>query len=162
MDNTGRLSIPISPTSQFYQSAKNVVNVLPQLLHTPAGLALLEMQGSINLPTPGLIDSLDDAAVASSPAATPIGRLVFSDYCATAASGTAWRERVYLYVGRHQRLTGTVKELPRAIAILRRTGLPLTDDEDEAPHALEIVQIIKWKIIFNQRPEPVGIHEILP
>lgn len=70
-------------------------------------------------------------------------------------------KKVYLYVGKHQRLTGEVKKLPKAMAVIRRregTGV-LGDEEDgyrERSEELEVVDIVRWKILFAGRPEPVG------
>jgi chromosome transmission fidelity protein 8 len=91
--------------------------------------------------------------------------LIFPDYRPETEepSNTAWIKRVYLYVGKHQRLTGEVKKLPKAIAVIRKrvnedrgnsgTSAMETDGQVEE---LEIVEIVKWKILFSQRPEPVG------
>ena len=84
---------------------------------------------------------------------TPVGKLIFPDYSpSNPPSDTNWMKHVYLYVGKHQRLTGEVKKLPKPIGIMRRreTG------EENGPEELEIVEIVKHKIVFSQRPEPVG------
>ncbi|KAL2072996.1 hypothetical protein VTL71DRAFT_10320 [Oculimacula yallundae] len=140
-----------------------VQNPLPQLLQTPSGLALLEMQGTINLP------SLDDedfmstepqSGIASQE--TPIGRLIFPNYDPADPSNTAWMKRVYLYVGKHQRLTGEVKKLPKALAVIRKRDLgvegqmEVDEDEEGRIEQLEVVEIVKYKILFSIRPEPVG------
>jgi len=136
-------------------------NPLPQLLQTPSGLALLELQGTINLP-----EQPTDSPESQSPGSqeTPIGRLVFPDYDPKDSTSTAWMKRVYLYVGKHQRLTGEVKKLPKAIALIRkRTDGSVQNtssmEDGEAPESaneLEIVEIVKHKILFSLRPEPVG------
>ena len=91
-------------------------------------------------------------------------------------------KRVYLYVGQHQRLQGEVKKLAKPLGIIRRRrkreddcsevsvmskaastsesdvrlgGEHGKDDSDE----LEIVEIIRWKLVFSNRPEPVGIGD---
>ena len=131
-------------------------NPLPQLLHTPSGLALLEMQGTINTPSPP--DQIEHD-VSNQPGGyeTLIGRLVFPDYEPGTSGGGAWQKRVYLYVGKHQRLTGEVKSLPKAIAIIRKRAPSETESTSEKDvEELEITEIVKWKIIFSQRPEPVG------
>ena len=71
-------------------------------------------------------------------------------------------KKVYLYVGKHQRLTGEVKKLPKAMAVLRKRNLHgEQDEEDEAGgEELEIAEIVKWKILFAGRPEPVGREEV--
>ncbi|KAG9234894.1 Ctf8-domain-containing protein [Amylocarpus encephaloides] len=135
-------------------------NPLPQLLQTPTGLALLELQGTINLPSHNL--SLEAQSE------TSIGRLIFPEYDAQDKASTAWMKRVYMYVGKHQRLTGEVKRLPKAIAVIRKKtdGSQSRIDPDGGAEQdagivedLEIVEIVKYKIIFSSRPEPVGVYE---
>jgi chromosome transmission fidelity protein 8 len=104
---------PAEPSQSQTQSIKS----LPQILQTPSGLAIVEIQGTLHAPP--------DAEV---------GSLVFPP------DG----KRVYLYVGRFQRLTGEIKKLPKPLAVLRKR-----DD-------LEVVEVIHHKILFMSRPEPVG------
>lgn len=132
-------------------------NPLPQLLQTPSGLALLELQGTIHVPD---FETLEGSIGGDSARETAIGRLIFPDYHPGSTS-TDWMKRVYLYVGKHQRLTGQVKKLPKSLAVIRKLGAPddsnaLDEKEDHQREELEIVEIIKWKILFSQRPEPVG------
>lgn len=125
---------------------------LPQLLQTPSGLALLELQGTINLPTES--DAADDASSQSSslPSGIDVGRLDFPDYDPN-AEGSAWMGRVHMYIGQHQRLTGEVKKLPRPMAVVRKRG---DGDDDDINGDLEIAEVVKYKILFSNRPEPVG------
>ncbi|KAG8164524.1 hypothetical protein KVR01_006442 [Diaporthe batatas] len=138
-------------------------NPLPQLLQTPSGLALLELQGTINLP--GAEGAADGPGEQQQQAPLPIGRIDFPDYRPDSITfdpaGTAWMKRVYMYVGQHQRLTGEVKKLPRAVGVVRRR------QQQQQPGAgggggggvgeeLEVVEIVKYKIVFSSRPEPVG------
>ena len=60
-------------------------------------------------------------------------------------------KRVHLYVGQHQRLTGEVKKLPKAVAVIRKC-----EGIDSANEEMEVVEIVYWKVIFSSRPEPVG------
>lgn len=164
-------------------------NPLPKLLQTPSGLAILEIQGTINYPAEGNEDILgcfEDGDSESLPSKSnaksrcresKIGHLVFPDYDDKNFDDTAWMKRVYMYVGHYQRLTGEVKILPKAIAILGRSkdrgnnyGMyedngPKTvenpknyfyDDDDDRDIQLEILEIVKYKILFANRPEPVG------
>jgi chromosome transmission fidelity protein 8 len=134
-------------------------NPLPQLLQTPSGLAILELQGTINLP-----DTQASTESVALDGQTSIGRLVFPFYDAqNPDNGTAWMKKVWLYVGKHQRLTGEVKKLPKAVAVIRRrpsegTGMQLDGQEeagDGSEQQLEVVEIVKYKILFSSRPEPV-------
>lgn len=128
-------------------------NPLPQLIQTPSGLAILELQGTINLPRGADGEPLTDVE---------IGRIEFPDYdeAAQQQGTTAWMKCVQMYVGQHQRLTGEVKKLPRAIAVVRKRdnrmeygsgGAHMEEGEN-----LEVVEIIKYKLMFGNRPEPVG------
>jgi chromosome transmission fidelity protein 8 len=152
-------------------------NPLPQLLQTPSGLAILELQGTINLPARPASEGnaeIDTEAGENNAGAegreyqTPIGRLVFPDYDSSnpdANQSNNWQKRVHLYVGLHQRMTGEVKKLPKPLAIIRRRhgadaegssqGVIEADDRrEEEVDELEIVEIIRHKIIFSSRPEP--------
>ncbi|RDA84035.1 hypothetical protein CP532_6521 [Ophiocordyceps camponoti-leonardi (nom. inval.)] len=116
---------------------KTYNSLLPQLLQTPSGLALLELQGSVNLPAESASSSVQ------------MGRLEFPD---DAPGGESSTSRVHLYVGQHQRLTGEVKKLPKALAVVRRRHHH--DNQEDAD--LEVVEIVKHKLVFSNRPEPVG------
>lgn len=145
-------SVTLHPSTTGPPTTAATGNPLPQLLQTPSGLALLELQGTINLPAAELSDESGHQPLA-------IGRLDFPDYRPDSitfdASSTAWMRRVYMYVGQHQRLTGEVKKLPRAVGVVRRRQRGDGDDGDRAEE-LEVVEIVKYKIVFSSRPEPVG------
>ncbi|KAI0203062.1 putative sister chromatid cohesion protein Ctf8 [Astrocystis sublimbata] len=140
-------------------------NPLPQLIQTPSGLAILELQGTINLP-----QANDNNGSEQRGHELEIGRISFPDYHPETqdASSTAWMKRVHLYIGQHQRLTGEVKKLPRAIAVIRKRHEPrpdveMTDPAEPASQGdkdnkedLELVEIVKYKLLFAHRPEPVG------
>ena len=153
-------SINLHPRPSLSQSSAE--NPLPLLLHTPSGLALLELQATIHHETPAGedADQSDDSTFE-----TPIGRLLFPDYSPqNPADDTRWMKRAYLYIGRYQRMTGEVKKLGKPIAIVRRrptsastAGTTTTETRsDEATEELEIVDIVRFKVIFANRPEPVN------
>ncbi|KAF2689216.1 hypothetical protein K458DRAFT_125328 [Lentithecium fluviatile CBS 122367] len=129
---------------------------LPHLLHTPSGLALLELQGDIRFPpTP------------ASPT-THVGKLIFPLYnpVLNGEDDTKWMKRVWFYVGGNQRLAGEVKKLGKPFAVVRRRvvgqdkgreGDTVMGGADEAgKEELEIVEVVRYKIVFSNRPEPVG------
>ncbi|KAI0112042.1 putative sister chromatid cohesion protein Ctf8 [Nemania sp. FL0031] len=132
-------------------------NPLPELIQTPSGLAILELQGTINLPQVGE----DGSEIGNRE--LQIGRISFPDFHPeTQDSSTAWMKRVHLYVGQHQRLTGEMKKLPRAIAVIRKRprsepDVEMTNSSSESVQEdLELVEIVKYKLMFSHRPEPVG------
>ena len=123
-------------------------SALPTLLRTPTGLAFLEIQGTLNLaqPTPG-------------EAIVPAGSLVFPYYDPADVTGSkAWMKTVHLFVGKHQQLTGEVKKLSNAVAVMgkRDTMIENADGARRREDGLEILEIVEWKIVFSNRPEPVG------
>lgn len=126
-------------------------NPLPALLQTPSGLALLELQGTINIPSENEEDDLDYSTSTDNTASTfetPIGKLMFPDYSIHNPDDTKWMKRAYMYVGRYQRMTGEVKKLLRPIAVLQKRQA--SEGEE-----LEVVEIVRYKIFFKSRPEPV-------
>ncbi|KAL8765652.1 MAG: hypothetical protein Q9209_007332 [Squamulea sp. 1 TL-2023] len=136
-------SIPLLPPDPARGSnIPNGHNPLPQLLQTPSGLAILELQGTINIPS-----TTNESTEASNPSssATTVGRIVFPDHDPNDPTGsTSWMKRVHLYVGRHQRLTGEVKKLTNPLGVIRRK--PLDEGAVESStEQLEIMEIIYYK-----------------
>ena len=119
------------------------VNPLPRLIQTPSGLAFLELQGTFKLPE------------ATGQERTPIGTIHFPNYKPDQEENDpAWMKRVYMYVDRGMRLMGEVKKLATPVAVVRRS-----QRAEEAGEALEVVEIIKYKLLFSDRPEPIGSNE---
>lgn len=150
---------PSTPTTAG--SGNNNNNPLPQLLQTPSGLALLELQGTINLPeAEGANGDGGSDQQQQQQAPIAIGRIDFPDYRPDSITfdpaSTAWMRRVYMYVGQHQRLTGEVKKLPRAVGVVRRREQQQQQGGGGGGEELEVVEIVKYKIVFSSRPEPVG------
>ncbi|KAI4278967.1 MAG: hypothetical protein L6R38_005116 [Xanthoria sp. 2 TBL-2021] len=134
----------------------NGQNPFPQLLQTPSGLAILELQGTINIPCVDTTTENTENSHSSHPATTEVGQLVFPDYSSSdPTSSAAWMKRVHLYIGRHQRLTGEVKKLATPLGVIRRKSVDddaMTEDAEQ----LEVMEIIYYKVLFSSRPEPVG------
>jgi chromosome transmission fidelity protein 8 len=146
-------------------------NPLPSLIQTPSGLALLEIQGTLHISSSNqdatFTSSLDPGLEISALKETDVGRIVFPHYNPALLGGEdlRWMKQVYLYVGKHQRLTGEVKKLGKPVAVLRKKvaeekALGMDDIEhegvfQETGEELEIVEIIMFKILFAERPEPV-------
>jgi chromosome transmission fidelity protein 8 len=158
-------SVPLHLTSKLpstsLQSLKNPQNPLPTLIATPSGLAILEIQGTIHAPFPTPSSPSTSTTTSQNAVQTPIGRLEFPLYDAsTATSGdTKWTKKVYLYVGQHQRLVGEVKKMGMPLGVLRRRdttgdsawgGAGQSDQE-----GLEVAEVVRWKIVFGGRAEPV-------
>ncbi|KAF2281443.1 uncharacterized protein EI97DRAFT_29443 [Westerdykella ornata] len=173
---------PSTPTS-------TPTNPLPSILHTPSGLALLELQGTIRFPAPEHGPSTSSppsnpsssTPLAPSTSSTLVGKLVFPLYNpdVNGENDTKWMKRVYFYVGENQRLQGEVRRLAKPFAVIRKVegregvgevegkGDVLMGDGDadgekevvEVRDELEIVEIVRFKIVFSSRPEPVSAGE---
>ena len=135
-------------------SATPNTNPLPQILRLPTGLAILELQGDINFPSPEDLPSNINF--------TTVGNLIFPD---ATSDSTDLKDvkRVWLYVGKYQRLIGEVKALPKPLGVLRKRKPEVggqVSGNNAAEEELEIVDIIRHKIIFSKRPEPVGAAEV--
>ncbi|KAG8626368.1 hypothetical protein KVT40_005313 [Elsinoe batatas] len=105
---------------------------------------------------------------------TRVGHLEFPLYDFSKGpeeQGEAWMKKVYFYVGSHQRMMGEVRRLGRPVAVIRRRegrgglegqggaegmGARGEGETQGAKEELEIVEIVKYKIVFAARPEPVG------
>ena len=152
------LHLPSTPSAPSH-----LEDPLPQLFHTPSGLALLEVQGTIHFPTP--------TSTSSGPS-TQVGKLVFPHYNPgiNDPSDTKWMKRVYMYIGKGQRMTGECKKLGKPIAVMRKRdrvggdvemggveGEATAGEEEE----LEILEVVRYKIVFSARPEPIsGVAEV--
>jgi len=140
-------------TAIVHSSESNAVsNPLPHLLQTPSGLAIMEIQGTIH--GPHTLPS--DSASSDSAVTTKLGRLEFPLYDALDKSDTKWMKKVYLYVGKHQRLTGEVKKLAKPLGIIQKANSGVSDSGTNMNSDLEIVEVVKYKLLFSGRPEPVG------
>lgn len=155
-------------------------SVLPKVLQTPSGLALLDLQGIINIGKHKLTSSggfelesaeeienqEDDAR--ESLAMSHVGDFDFSDV----ENGGS---EVVLKIGKFQRLRGKITKLKMPLAVLRMDppkdaaapgeevpGSQRTDDlrheianDRNAGVEVPIVDIIYHKIVFSTRPEPI-------
>jgi chromosome transmission fidelity protein 8 len=147
------------PSTLLYPSATqetiNPTSPLPQLLQTPLGLAILEIQGSLNF-----------SQQASGPdTVQPIGRIVFPLIPAgttPAPDNTKWMKKVQLFIGKNQKLTGEVRKLAKPLGVVRRRE---NDGENGGENVnggnvgqsqgdeLEIMEVVKYKLYFGSRPE---------
>jgi len=121
-----------------------IASPLPPLLQTPFGLAIVEIQGTLNISQPSA-DPIQD-----------IGRLVFPNIPAGTVPNledTKWTKKVLLYIGKNQRLTGEAKKLPKPLAVIRRKERAEGDDSSSTGDELEIMDIVRYKLFFGARPE---------
>lgn len=124
---------------------------LPQLIRTPSGLALIEIQGTIN--TTNHAGSLKSDA--AKPPSINLGRLAFPEGIST---NEARGPKVTLFIGKHQKLAGEIRKLPKPLAIIRKSqeqSMELNGKTNNGSE-LKIIEVVKYKIVFSQRPEPIS------
>ena len=140
------------PLTVSKSNARTAPNALPPLLQTPFGHAIVEMQGTIHAPFP-----TSATFNAGETIETGVGRLEFPLFDPNAGDEDGkWMKKVYLYVGKHQRLTGEVKKLSKALAIVRKREVEGMANDAQGEE-LEIADVVRYKILFAARPEPVGV-----
>ena len=50
-------------------------------------------------------------------------------------------------------MTGEVKKLPKPLGVVRRRK---DDESGVGGDELEVLEVVEWKVVFRERPEPVG------
>ena len=137
------------------------------LIFTPYGLMLLEIQGELNLPNEfpqGQPKTDEDhkylnnfITINEIQHAVKFGNLVFDEKD---------NSKVTLYIGKSQRLLGNVVKLSTPLAVLR---IPLKNEDEmmvdsnndnvnkfkQEEELIKLVDIVKAKVIFKQRPLPI-------
>lgn len=137
----------------FETGTQSADNPLPRLLHTPLGLAIIEIQGTIHTPNTDVVPADDE--VEGITRTTRVGRLEFPSYDGSGGEGP-WMKSVHLYIGKHQRLTGEVKKLAKPLMVLSKVDHAGQSATSDGENQLGIHAIIRHKILFSGRPEPVG------
>ncbi|KAF8416764.1 sister chromatid cohesion protein Ctf8 [Tirmania nivea] len=161
-------------------------NPLPPFLHTPHGIFLLELQGTLQIEQLSSTSQPDPSSIPEGyhTQRLPIGLLAFPPDAfkmmpKTAAQGGKRGKNgavkevggVLLFVGRWQKMRGEVRELGRPLGVLRRRevegdrmvgggegdgGNGGVQAEGVQGEEVEIVDVVRWKVVFSTRPEPVG------
>lgn len=111
---------------------------------TPSGLCLLEIQGELDYPDHAPAQVTDDSFITVDEIhdAVKVGRLEYDDKDPS---------KVVLFVGKSQRLVGSIVDLDVPLGVLR---VPL-DGQEGAAEPIQMVDIIKKKLIFSERPLPI-------
>lgn len=120
------------------------------VVSTPFGLLILEIQGELNLPLSAPEDTagvdqeyLDNFALVDDIyEAVKFGRMEFDSLDSS---------KVVLFIGKSQRLLGSVEKLREPLGILK---VP-TNPQSQGPQSMKFMDIIHKKIIFKQRPLPI-------
>lgn len=104
------------------------------------GLLIIEIQGELNVPQHESADGeAEFISVDSIYEAVKYGKLTFSEKDSS---------KVTLYIGKSQRLLGSVVKLEKPLGILRVLSA-------ENNNEVQMVDIIEKKLLFKERPLPI-------
>ena len=134
---------------------------------TPHGLAVLEIQGELNLPDHRPVGTTQTPQTNDSPYITvddiydavKFGHLEFDKKD---------ESKVTLFIGKSQRLIGNIVKLDTPLGLLKiplsgANGMNLEDDQNdkdkddasESTEKVQMIDIVKAKMIFKHRPLPI-------
>ncbi|EGV60374.1 hypothetical protein PSN45_001864 [Yamadazyma tenuis] len=112
----------------------------PEVISTPFGRSLLEIQGVLNVPKEKSA-GLEYITVDDIHEAVKFGKLRFDEKD---------KSKVTLLIGNSQRLVGTMANLDTPLGLLK-----IPCNEDGSQSQIDMVDIIRKKIIFKHRPLPI-------
>lgn len=120
------------------------------IISTPFGLSLLEIQGDLNLPAQAPTDVTDvDMHTESIQNFIKVDEIYDAVKCGKLEFDPLDTSKVTLYIGNSQRLLGSLVKIDPPLAVLR---IPLKDGQETS---MDIVDIVSKKLIFKQRPLPI-------
>ncbi|ODV63567.1 Ctf8p ASCRUDRAFT_23115, partial [Ascoidea rubescens DSM 1968] len=134
-------------------------------LSTRLGLVVIEIQGELNYPTRFPIDVDDDRGDENNTEDEEryIEEVIGNEYIADAKLKQAIRigrleidehfMKCILYIGKSQRLIGSIEKLENPIGLLKFPRI--FNDKDYQNKKIEIIDIVNYKIIFKNRPLPI-------
>ena len=139
----------------FYSKEKSTT--LPQLLQTPSGLILIEIQGTLHIGNQTLVSSggfgLNNLNENKCKAELIhfLGKFDFSEL---------ENKNISLTIDEHQSLHGQFVKLKKPLAILRIDHLIDPHQEirtkcDHDPINVPLLDVIEFKVVFTSRPEPI-------
>ncbi|CCE72624.1 Piso0_000211 [Millerozyma farinosa CBS 7064] len=121
-----------------------------RIITTPFGLALLDIQGELNIP-----DHVNEEAD-SIPGGTGAHITIDEIYHAVRVGKLHINENnpreATLLVGKSQKLIGTVDDLKPPLAVMR---IPDREQGTQAGEPVKIVDVLRKKVVFKNRPLPV-------
>jgi chromosome transmission fidelity protein 8 len=128
-------------------SISKIGNNIDNVISSPFGLVMVEIQGELNLPThiPRELNEnyikLDDINYA-----IKLGNLEIDEVDHT---------KITLYTGNFQRLLGTLEKLKTPLGVLKIPIDHSPTDENQTSKTIEMIDIVDKKLIFKERPLPI-------
>jgi chromosome transmission fidelity protein 8 len=135
------------PYAEIKHSA--IADHAPFTISTPRGNAILEIQGLLNMP---------DAKPTGLAAQEEAKFLELEDHMFPADDDTSAirfgkleleGNKATLLIGNSQRLIGDLKEIKPPLALIK------FDNNDNEGSQVEIIDVIKYKLVFTGRPLPI-------
>ncbi|KAI3403325.2 hypothetical protein KGF56_003913 [Candida oxycetoniae] len=155
-------SVPVSrlPSSSISPSRLD----LPPVVTTSYGLTLLEIQGELNLPSQK--PACASCKELSESEKEKLSQFITIDdiYDAVKFGNLQFdskdESKVTLFIGKSQRLVGSIVKLNIPLGLMKIPVMDpnriITDDDgDDEKDKIEMIDIIRAKMIFKQRPLPI-------
>lgn len=133
-----------------YSAVKPILNNTvagDDIITTPFGLTILELQGVLNLPKEAANNDNNAIKVEGTYDAVKFGKLHFDENN---------KSKVTLYIGNSQRLEGSIESLNPPLGVLKiptPANSENADNEQNGP--VSMIDIIKHKLVFRHRPLPI-------
>ncbi|CCE73188.1 Piso0_000211 [Millerozyma farinosa CBS 7064] len=121
-----------------------------RIITTPFGLALLDIQGELNIPD--RISEEADSISGGTGAYITIDEIYHAVSVGKLHINENNPREATLLVGKSQKLIGTVDDLKPPLAVMR---IPNREQEAQAGEQVKIVDILRKKVVFKNRPLPV-------
>lgn len=138
------VNIDYSSVTKEHQEKIKSSEVPSNVISTPLGLAIFEIQGELNLPSAEPHADANPeykanfAKVDEIYNAVKFGRLVIDK---------ADESKVTLFIGKSQRLLGKISKLDPPLGVLRLSSKEEGD--------IKMIDIVRQKVIFKDRPLPI-------
>ncbi|ABN67722.2 predicted protein [Scheffersomyces stipitis CBS 6054] len=151
--------VDLSGVRSIANSERSSVNTPDDVISTPFGLSLIEIQGELNLPHEAPINVQKNDTNAEY-----IRNFVTVDEIKHAVNFGQLQldekdpSKVTLFIGKSQRLLGSIVELDLPLGVMK---IPLNQDtspengNEKQKEDIQIVDIVRKKMIFKQRPLPI-------
>lgn len=121
-----------------------------RIITTPFGLALLDIQGELIIPDH--INEEPDSIPGGTGAHITIDEIYHAVRVGKLYINESNHREATLLVGKSQKLIGTVDDLKPPLAVMR---IPNRDQEAQASEPVKIMDVLRKKVVFKNRPLPV-------
>ncbi|KAG7663560.1 uncharacterized protein J8A68_002946 [[Candida] subhashii] len=127
------------------------------IISSPLGLVIIEIQGELNLPTTVPTNNTEETQEYISENFITVDRIYDAVKFGKIEFDTRDEKKVTLFIGKSQRLIGSIVNLDKPLGVLR---VPIKREDDmeeglEEEDGIKLVDVVRKRMIFKQRPLPI-------